>query len=357
METVDLPALAIGKVTAWLFDRLGRRIVIGSRMRLARNLPGLPFPHQATARQCRTLCQKIVQVFTDYPEDNLVVVDMMNLNEVEKAVLVEKHLVSLEFVQEDWPRVALIFPEQRISIMVNEEDHIRLQAFAPGLSLNSLWEKVDELDNYLDQQLTAAFHPFLGYLTACPTNLGTGFRVSALVHLPALMFTKKGRLIFSSLRDIGVIVRGWYGEGSPPAGDIFQISSGQSLGKTEREIIHEMQVVVKLIEKEERKMRQEMEANKRWRNQLRERLEGIQQASRLTTEEALSFISWLSLAAELNWLSLNGKNLGCLLTQILPGHLQLVQGRSLTPAQRDKLRAELLRKELKDLCLNVLPNG
>ncbi|HOJ40597.1 MAG TPA: hypothetical protein PK644_09075 [bacterium] len=336
-------------VTDWLFDRISHSIIIGSRLRLARNFQGLPFPHQATAEESWKLLHQVARVLTENSQDEFIILEIEGLSEIDRAVLVEQHLISLEFAQENYPRAVVVFPDLRISMMVNEEDHIRLQGFSPGLSLKSLWKKIDRLDNLLDQHLKIAFHPVLGYLTACPSNLGSGFRASVLIHLPGLVLTRKHHLLFSALKDIGIVIRGWYGEGTPPAGHFFQVSSGENLGKTEAEVIHQMEIVVKLVVEEERKIRQEMAESYRWRKRLRETVEKFKVAGQLSTETALSFLSWLVLGAEWKMIGLNGKRFGQIIRKILPGHLQQEYGSRLSPAQRDRLRAKLLQKELREI--------
>ncbi len=344
-----IPWNNLRQVTGWLFQKIADSVVVGSRVRLARNFRGFPFPHQATMEQSKELVQKVVHALQEYKKEDICIIDVATLSEVEKAVLVEQHLISLEFAIEDYPKVAIVLPGKRLSIMINEEDHVRLQGFASGLALKSLWKKVNVLDDCLDRKMEVAFHPVMGYLTACPSNLGSGFRASVLMHLPGLVFTRRHKLIFPLLEDMGISIRGWYGEGSLPAANLYQISSGPNLGKGEEEIIHELQIVVQLLSKEERKMRQQMGNSRRWRDLVKEILRKIKTARQLSTNQALSFLSFLSLAAELKMVDWDRKNFGRLFSGVLPGHLQHSYGSSFPPARRDIIRAKLMRSQLGEI--------
>ncbi|MEM7479366.1 MAG: ATP--guanido phosphotransferase [Planctomycetota bacterium] len=227
---MDLRELA-GKCGEWLSGSGPESdIVISSRIRLARNLGGFPFVKRASedekAQIASLALQKIEQLES---RDNVHHFDVQELDDVDRQLLVERQLMSREMADSDGDRCVAVDPLERFSIMINEEDHLRIQVMCSGLDLESAWNQVDTLDNELEQKLDYAFHEQLGYLTACPTNVGTGLRVSVMVHLPALVITREIEKVFRSLQKINVAVRGLYGEGSQFMGDFYQVSKSSSV--------------------------------------------------------------------------------------------------------------------------------
>src|SRR5580700_418540 len=188
-------------------------IVVSSRIRLARNLAAFPFSNRATSHQKA---------------------------EIDRQFLVERQLISRELATSDGPRGVAITPAENVSLMVNEEDHLRLQVMRSGLALDEAWQDIDRIDDMLEQRVSYAFHDDFGYLTACPTNVGTGMRSSVMVHLPALVMTKEIDKVFRALQKINLAVRGLYGEGSRASGDFYQISNQVTLGKSETQILNEI---------------------------------------------------------------------------------------------------------------------
>jgi len=214
-------------------------IAISSRVRLARNLEAYPFSTRITRAQRAEILEKVKKaIFSDRDPDfssGFTYYDMNAMKPLDRQLLVEKHLISPEFAEGQNERAAIISRDERVSILVNEEDHLRLQCIYPGMQLTEAWKRCDELDTRLDAKLGFAFDNVSGYLTCCPTNAGTGIRASVMLHLPALSMTGYIKNILETCSKIGVVVRGAYGENSEASGNMFQVSNQVTLGQTEEE--------------------------------------------------------------------------------------------------------------------------
>src|SRR5262245_18691402 len=224
-------------------------IVISSRIRLARNLADFPFISRATDAD-RAEIERILHTQVDAlvaegkaPKE-LLYLRVSDLPEIDRQFLVERQLISREHAQSDGARAVVIDPNERFSVMINEEDHLRIQVMQSGLDLAAAWDHINKLDDMIEEQVTYAFNERLGYLTACPTNVGTGVRVSVMLHLPALAITRQIEKVFKSLHKINLAVRGLYGEGSQATGDFYQISNQVTLGQTEEELAKKVDAVL-----------------------------------------------------------------------------------------------------------------
>ena len=233
-------------------------VVISSRIRIARDLADIPFPHQLTDEDAERVLQTVEQAIQmGEPEvPNLEMTRMAVLTPVERQILVEKHLISPNLLEKYNQKAILLNDEESISIMVNEEDHLRLQCLLPGLQLEKAWDMLDAVDNMLEKTLHYAFDQRLGYLTACPTNVGTGIRASLMLHLPGLVLVNQISGILSTITKLGFVVRGMYGEGTEAIGNLFQISNQITLGQTEEDIITGLVSVAKQVISSERAARQ-----------------------------------------------------------------------------------------------------
>ncbi len=208
-------------------------IVISSRIRLARNVAGLPFLSRATRHQRQNLESKIRDTILHAQiAPQTLYVDLDNAPEIDRTLLVERHLISKPHAAAEGARGVAIGEDETVSIMVNEEDHLRIQVLRSGLQLEEAWEQINQIDDRLESKLDWAFHPRFGYLTACPTNVGTGIRVSVMLHLPALKLTGEIEKVFRAAKDMRLAVRGLYGEGTEATGDFYQISNQTTLGKS-----------------------------------------------------------------------------------------------------------------------------
>src|SRR5437867_10352048 len=231
-------------------------IVISSRIRLARNLAAFPFSHRASSHQKAEIESSLRERLPKLElSPNLNYIHLPGLSPLDRQFLVERQLVSRELANADGPRGVALGAHETISVMVNEEDHLRLQVMRSGFTLDEAWQDIDRLDDALEARLTYAFHPQFGYLTACPTNVGTGMRASVMLHLPALGLTKQIDKVFRALQKINLAVRGLHGEGSRAFGDLYQISNQVTLGKSEPKILNEIREVIVTILQYERQAR------------------------------------------------------------------------------------------------------
>jgi protein arginine kinase len=328
-------------------------IVISSRVRLARNLAAYPFISRATsydrAEVERTLREAILGI---HGADELLYLNVEAMEPIDRQFLVERQLISREHAEGQGARGVAIDSKQQISLMVNEEDHLRIQVMYSGLDLWSAWERINAIDDLVESRVYYAFHERLGYLTACPTNVGTGMRVSVMLHLPALVMTREIEKVFRSLQKISVTVRGLYGEGSQPAGDFYQISNQATLGRSEREIItqlgHDDAVVPRII-KYEREARAALLDQKRdTLSDLVNRAYGILRSARMiTAEETMLHLSRLRMGVNMGLLGqLRIATINQLFVYTQPAHLQKLCGRELDSSDRNIERARYIRQHL-----------
>ena len=332
-------------------------IVFSSRIRLARNIANLPFPSQANNAQKIKVLDKAKEV---YPKINSLksssFVNMAELSSLDSQFLVERHLISQEHAVNNKEKGLIMSKDEKISIMVNEEDHFRSQVILSGFDLKKCWQILDQVDKDLEKNISFSFLSDLGYLTACPTNLGTALRASCMLHLPALAFTKRINKILELLTRISFTTRGLFGEGTQALGNFFQISNQVSLGLTVTELIDNLIGVVNQVKAQEinarnfllKKHKISLEDNV-WRAL------GILRNSRLiSSREALSHLSILCLGLDLGIIKntdLSSKEKGRniinnLFIIIQPAHLQKMESKVLEEKERDYMRAEILRKKL-----------
>lgn len=328
-------------------------VVLSSRIRLARNVDGLPFPQRMTEANAERLLRSVE---AGVKEINLVglasKVQLYRLAEtspLERQILVDKHLMSPQQAQQAKGGAVAVSDDEAISIMVNEEDHLRIQCLAPGLQLMETWRLASLVDDALEQKLTYAFHGQRGYLTACPTNLGTGLRASVMMHLPGLVLTQQAGRLFHSLSQLGLVVRGLFGEGTEAAGNIFQISNQTSLGKTEEEIVQHLDAVARKVIQAEKQARQLLHSESRIQIEDRVgRAHGLLSSARImTSEEAMRLLSDVRLGIDLGVLpDLKLRLMNELMVAMQPAFLQKLEGRELDAADRDIRRAAMIRSRL-----------
>jgi len=328
-------------------------IVLSSRIRLARNLTEFAFPVMATESQAKKALDFIRERLEGAEYHSLgkfAWIDMDRLEPIEKRVLVEKHLISPYLVEESVHSAALINDAESVSIMVNEEDHLRIQCLFPGFQLNEALTLANGIDDWLEQKFTFAFDEQRGYLTSCPTNVGTGLRASVMIHLPALMITQRMNRIAPAINQFGLVIRGIYGEGSEALGNVFQISNQITLGKSEEDIVEDLRgVVMQLIQQENAARRDLMNFS---RIQLEDRVfrsYGVLANSRIIpSKEAAKCLSDVRLGVDLGLIKGVTRNvLNELMVLTQPGFLQHYFKETLEPEERDVRRATLIRERLK----------
>lgn len=327
-------------------------IVISSRIRIARNLRSYPFPMLAVNEQSEEVLEKIHHVLGNEELDTISrfqYVPLSELDDLEKRVLVEKHLISPNLANESRNGAVILSENEAISIMVNEEDHLRIQVLCSGFQIREAWDLASQLDDVFENQLDYAFDEQRGYLTSCPTNVGTGIRASVMIHLPALVFTNQINRILQAITQVGLAVRGIYGEGSEAVGNLFQISNQITLGQTEEEIIDNLYSVVRQIIEHERAARGTLLTDSR--NRLTDRVRRsygiLSQAIIMDSKEASQRLSDVRLGIDLNLLPApTPRILNELMVMTQPGFLQQLAGGKLSPEDRDLRRADLIRSRL-----------
>jgi protein arginine kinase len=324
-----------------------------SRVRLARNLRGFPFPGVSQEHQRVELldyARPVVEALPEMREGYSV--DYVELSKIRKQVLVERHLVSREHAARATGCAVVIDRRQSVSIMINEEDHFRLQGIRPGLNLRGAYELVDRVDSEIEAALPYAFDSRLGYLTACPTNLGTGMRASVMLHLPGLVLLDQINQVIKAVNKIGLAVRGLYGEGTEALGNLFQISNQHTLGEAEPEIITQIEKVIEGVIRSEQTARDKLAEDHgvMLHDQIGRAYAILRYAHVLTSKEALNLLSMLRLGADLDVITNCDRSLlDLLLLEIQPAHLQLGAARELSPEERDVARAEITRARLQGI--------
>ena len=326
-------------------------IVISSRIRLARNVSGSPFLTRASRQQRQALETRVRDVLlASQISPQTLYVDLEQAPEIDRQLLVERHLISKQHATTEGARGVAIGENETLSIMINEEDHLRMQVLRSGLQLDEAWEQINAVDDALEAKLDFAFHKRFGYLTACPTNVGTGIRVSVMLHLPALKLTGEIEKVFRAAKDLKLAVRGLYGEGTEATGDFYQISNQTTLGKSEEEIISEFRHVVipKIIDYEHHARKTLLNDHTIALDDKVGRALGLLRSARLmATEETLFLLSHLRMGVNLGRVKdvdIRTINELFLLTQ--PAHLQKISGRKLEGDIRRAARADYIRQRL-----------
>ncbi len=336
-------------------------IVITSRIRFARNLRGRSFPGWAKSSERVEILEELLPLVGGLAEmqgDSFAEL-MQDLNALDKQVLVERHLVSREHAAKGRGSAVAISENQSVSILMNEEDHLRMQALQAGFQLDEAYQQLCRIDNELEQHVDIAFDPEWGYLTACPTNLGTGLRASVMVHLPALVLSDQIGQVIQAVNKIGLAVRGLYGEGTEAMGNLFQISNQATLGESEEEIIQRLDKVVATVIRHEQNAREAL-ASDRPRmiiDQIGRAYGVLSHAYSMASKEALNLLSHIRLGIDMGVFEESVRQqVDELIIQTQPAHLQKKSSRKLAAEKRDALRAELIRHRLKSLLSPVNSN-
>src|SRR3954463_4085948 len=329
------------------------KIVLSSRVRLARNLKGMAFPGWAkkaervkALEQIRPAVEALPQMADSFSDS------MDSLSVLDKNILVERHLISREHAAKNAGSGLVLNREESLCVMVNEEDHLRMQALRPGLQLRQAWHAIDQVDSKLEKKMEFAFTPTLGYLTACPTNVGTGIRVSAMLHLPGLVLAEQINQIIQAVNKLGLAVRGLYGEGTEALGNVFQVSNQMTLGEAESDIVERLnKVLAQIIEHEENARAMLLEKKpKSVYNHIGRAYGILANAHSISSKETMNLLSLTRLGVDLALFSDVERWLVdelFILTQ--PAHLQRRFTEKLGAEERDLLRADMLRERLRQV--------
>lgn len=339
-------------VSAWMKDGPDSDIVLSSRIRLARNIDMYKFPTISTNEELQNILTFFETTYSSKEFEHIGQLELIKMNEmqpIQKRVLVEKHLISPNLAENSSYGGCLLSENEEVSIMINEEDHIRIQCLFPGFQLTEALEMANKLDDWIEKEVDYAFDEKLGYLTSCPTNVGTGLRASVMMHLPALVLTQKINRIIPAINQLGLVVRGIYGEGSEAIGNLFQISNQITLGKSEKDIVEDLISVVQQLITQERSTREALYNSSQ--TQLEDRVYrsfGTLAYSRIIeSNETAKCLSDVRLGIDLGIIkdvSRNMLNELMILTQ--PGFLQQYFGGPLRPEERDVRRSALIRERL-----------
>lgn len=330
-------------------------IVISSRIRLARNLRMIPFPHLLNAESGQSCLKKIQQAWEQSNDAELREMDLITFNQIpalDRQILVEKHLISPEHARSDEDfRGLLANNDGSLAIMINEEDHLRIQCFLPGLQLEECYRRAQDIDDDLEKNLNFAFDERRGYLTSCPTNVGTGMRASVMLHLPAIAISGQTNRIFQNISQLGMTVRGLYGEGTEVIGNLFQVSNQITLGQTEEDIRNNLTIITAQIIEQERLVRESMQ--KEMKYQLEDRVGrayGILTNSRvITSNEALALLSEVRLGVDMGIIKdIKPFAINELIVALRPAHLQKKAGQEMDAFHRDVKRAGVIQEKLSE---------
>jgi protein arginine kinase len=329
------------------------RIVMSSRVRLARNLKDAAFPGWAKKPERIRVLELIRPAVEGLPEMKTAFSETMDaLSTLDKQILVERHLISREHAAKSAGSGLVVNRDETLCFMINEEDHLRMQALRPGLQLRQAWAAIDQADSALEKKLDYAFSPEIGYLTACPTNIGTGIRVSAMLHLPGLVLAEQINPIIQSVNKLGLAVRGLYGEGTEALGNVFQVSNQMTLGETEGAIVERLEKVLsQIIEHEENARGTLLEKKPKMVYNHIGRAYGIlANAHSISSKETMNLLSLMRLGVDVGLFPGVDRALVdelFILTQ--PAHLQKQHSEKLSAEERDLLRADMVRERLRQV--------
>lgn len=325
-------------------------VIISSRVRLSRNIEGLPFVQKCKQEELKTVYSKMKQIVPSIGY-GLKFISLKDLDDISKEILVEKHLISPEFAKSKNPYAAIIInDEENVCIIINEEDHIKIQTFSSGLDLENLMNLAIEIDQKLEEFIPYSFSKKYGYLTACPTNIGTGLKISVLAHMPALSITGNSRKVLNAVNSLGMSIRGIYGEGSKPDGDIYQISNNQTIGVTEKEITKNLKLISQKVIEQERLARKYLaKRDLDLEDKLYRDFGILSNARKISEQEARELISSVKLGTDLGIIKeLDDTKISKLILYTKPASLQKMIGKKLSRYEQELERANVIKQIIKE---------
>lgn len=336
------------KIKCGEMSNLDNNIVITSRIRLARNLKNYKFPVNMTKEESNNVIEEVSSAIK-MNDNNYKLTYMKDLSDVKKNSLIENHIISPALAKKNDEGAFLLSSDQKVSVMLNEEDHIRIQTLGEGMSLKECFDLSNDVDDIIEENVDYAFDNELGYITSCPTNIGTGMRASVMLHLPALSITNQIDKLLYGVSQLGVAVRGVYGEGTKSIGHLYQISNQGTMGASEETLIDKItQIVTQIIDKE-KNTREHLKKNNY--DELEDdfyRAYGLlTNARKISVDEAMRLLSLIKLGSEMGITPMvKGKNIYQLMIWIQPNNISTIEGEELSTKDRDKKRAEIIRREL-----------
>ncbi len=325
-------------------------IVMSSRVRLARNLEMWPFPNKAVKKDLESVLASVEKAMANIPLlKGATLFRMTELDQVDRQMLVERHLMSHEHASNPEGKGVIVSAEEAVSVMINEEDHLRIQVMRSGLNLVEAWNIINAIDDALAQELTYAFLPHWGFLTSCPTNTGTAMRGSVMMHLPALVMTKQINKVLAAISKLSFASRGFYGEGTQASGNFYQISNQVALGHSEQDILQNINGLIRQVVEQEEQARQALLLqNKPMLEDKICRSWGLLKTAHIiSSQEAIELFSMVRLGIDMGLLkNVKPNALNELFIMIQPAHLQKVEGKKLNAFERDTKRAAVVRQKL-----------
>lgn len=335
------------------FEEVGENsdVVISSRVRLARNFTKYPFSNKISDDDAILMVEEVNERFKDFKDEDgkYFVCNLSELTEIEKMAMVERHLLSDELVAKKQSTGFIMVENESTSIMINEEDHIRMQALVGGMNLEKAYEKVTLIDDYITETCEMAFDEKFGYLTSCPTNVGTGLRASCMVFLPALGGANKITRLAEDVSKYGVTLRGMYGDGTSGIGNIYQVSNQKTMGSTEQDIINNLKSIVTQIIKQERKRREYLLVNNydELEDQVYRSYGVLKYTKQINSKDAMTLLSQIKFGIDTKIIEFEESfNIYQMMLAIQPYSIQCHNGKFVGSKLRDKMRAEYLNRNL-----------
>lgn len=334
----------------WISSETGSNdIVISSRVRLARNIKNRPFPHKETVEKGRELAKEIEDVVISNVTD-LNKIHLWEIDKLKQEYYFERHLISPKLIENNNKASLIVSNDETVSLMINEEDHLRIQSITSGLNLEEAYKSTNELDDILEDNLEFAFDESYGYLTACPTNIGTGLRASAMIHLPALTINGEINKVLNAISQVGMTIRGLYGEGSKGYSNLYQISNQITLGLSEEDIINNLSVVIGQVVNQEYYFREKY--MEKYKYELEDRvfraLGILRSAILIDIKESLKLISDVRMGIEMGIIKgVKKSDLNYLMINIQPSVIQMKNDTQLSERDKNLIRADLIRNKLK----------
>lgn len=332
----------------WTKSSSNEDIVLSSRIRLARNIQGIPFPNKMNVEEARKLSKNIIDSFSQVNNDKYNIVNLWESDKLKNRIYYEKHLISKNLIKNREISSFIYNEDETISLMINEEDHLRIQTITSGLNLKEAYSEADRIDNMLEERLDYAFHESLGYLTACPTNIGTGLRASVMIHLPAITQNNEIKEVSTILNRVGMVIRGSYGEGTEVLSNLYQISNQVTLGLSEEDLIKNLERIVNEVINQEQKARNDFYKNYRYEleDRIMRSLSILKSSVLISNKEALELLSNVRMGVEMGIISIEKEKLNSLLYKISSPVIAEDKDKGISEKDKNIIRSKILKEIL-----------
>lgn len=332
----------------WTKSSSNEDIVLSSRIRLARNIQGVPFPNKMNVEEARGLSKNIIDSFLQANKDKYNIVNLWESDKLKNRVYYEKHLISKNLIKNKEISSFIYNEDETISLMINEEDHLRIQTITAGFNLKEAYSEADRVDDILEERLDYAFHESLGYLTACPTNIGTGLRASVMIHLPAITQNNEIKEVSTILNRVGMVIRGSYGEGTEVLSNLYQISNQVTLGLSEEDLIKNLERIVNEVINQEQKARADLYKNYRFEleDKIMRSLSILKSSVLISNKESLELLSNVRMGVEMGIINIEKQKLNSLLYKISSPVIAADNDKELSEKDKNIIRSKILKEIL-----------